>query len=109
MTLQVEIDDEQQSILPRTHYTLTVTYDGTTPSRHDVKTKAHLHINDDKDKLIIRNFPSKQRGNQFTVQARQYHDEDAMELLEHEAMLDKNTAANAEDDDEEADAEESES
>jgi ribosomal protein S24E len=71
-----------------------VTYDGTTPSREDVKTKAHLHIDDDKDQLIIRNFPSKQRGNQFTVQARQYHDEDAMQLLEHDAMVDKNNVSN---------------
>ncbi len=101
MTLKVDVDDEQDSILPRTHYTLTVTYDGTTPSREDVKTKAHLHIDDDKDQLIIRNFPSKQRGNQFTVQARQYHDEDAMQLLEHDAMVDKNNVSNHDDNEDE--------
>lgn len=90
MTLDVELLNESTSILPRTSYTFKITYDGSTPSREAVKTKMQLHVDDDKDHLIVRNFPAKQAGNTFTVEARQYHDEAAKELLEHDSMLDKN-------------------
>lgn len=101
MSLDVTITDERKSVLPRTEYTLQVEHDGTTPSRHDIKQQAHLHIDEDSDLLIIRSLPAKQNTKTFTVEAHQYDDEAAMHHLEHEDMVEKNRTTNtAEDDDE---------
>lgn len=96
--MDVELIDEEETVLPRTEYTFKVTHQGTTPNRLDLKDKAHLHIDDDKDLLIIRNLPSTYQGKTFTVTARQYHNEHAMHHLEHNAMIDKNAARSNEED-----------
>ena len=108
MSLDVTIENETQSILPRTEYTLSVTHTGATPTRHDIKQQAQLHIDDDKQLLIIRSMPTKQNGKTFTVQARQYDDEAAMHHLEHDDMIAKNqTSQPTDDEDEDEDGDES--
>ena len=88
--MNLEIIEQEESMLPKTTYTVKGTYQGPTPSRKDVKKKISVMVDSAPESVVVRSFQTGLGSGKLIFTTDVYSDEHAKNLLVNQGMLARN-------------------
>jgi small subunit ribosomal protein S24e len=84
------IKDKNNALLNRRELNLTVTFDGATPSRNDVKSKLAAMLNAPLELVIIQKIENEFGKQELKVYVKIYEDEARMKQVEESYVIERN-------------------
>jgi ribosomal protein S24E len=91
--MELKIDSQEKSVLPRQDITATVTFGQVTPSRKELKKALAKKAGVKEELIIVRNIYTEYGERKAFVKAYAYDNEEALKNVEYDKAIEKNKSA----------------